>query len=111
MDHGPKTKKTTQEYAVAKVNEISPGTAKQVEVGEDTIAIFNVNGKFYAIADTCTHAHASLSEGEVEDHTVTCPLHGAQFDIRTGKNLCLPAVEPVQKYNLKIEDDVIKIVL
>ncbi|OGQ06403.1 MAG: hypothetical protein A2W61_05135 [Deltaproteobacteria bacterium RIFCSPLOWO2_01_44_7] len=101
----------TKEFEVAKVSEIPPGSAKQVEVDGETIAIFNVSGQFYAISDTCTHAQASLSEGEVEDLVVTCPWHGAKFDLKTGKNLCMPAVEPVQAYHLKIEDDAIKIVM
>lgn len=100
-----------KEYIVAKTSEIIPGSAKQVEVDGEPVAIFNVNGHFFAISDTCSHAQASLSEGTLEDHVVTCPLHGAQFDIRTGKNLSMPAVVPVQKYALKIEGDVLKIVM
>ena len=101
----------SKEYEVAKVNDIPPGGAKQVEVDGEAVAIFNIDGTFYAIADTCSHAQASLSEGSVEDGVVTCPWHGAQFDIKTGKNLTMPAPVPVQTYNLKIEGDVIKIVL
>lgn len=100
-----------KEIIVAKMSEIPPGTAKQVEVEGEPVAIFNVKGEFYAIGDTCSHAQASLSEGEVEDFVVSCPWHGAKFDLKTGKNLCMPAVTPVPKYNLKIEGDDIKIVL
>ncbi|MDO8526273.1 MAG: non-heme iron oxygenase ferredoxin subunit [Deltaproteobacteria bacterium] len=101
----------TKEYVVAKTSDIAPGTAKQVEVDGEPIAIFNVNGEFFAISDTCSHAQASLSEGAVEDFVVTCPWHGARFDIKTGKNLCMPAVTPVQKFDLKIEGDAITIVM
>lgn len=101
----------SKEIEVAKVSEIAPGSAKQVEVDGEPVAIFNVDGEFYAISDTCTHAQASLSEGTVEDKVVTCPWHGAQFDLKTGKNLTMPAPMPVQTYNLKIEGDVIKVVL
>ena len=107
----PLEENMTKEIEVAKVSEIAPGSAKQVEVDGEAVAIFNVGGQFYAIGDTCTHAQASLSEGEVENLEVTCPWHGAKFDLKTGKNLCMPAVEPVQTYGLKIEGDVIKIVM
>lgn len=101
----------TKEYEVAKVSEIAPGTAKQVDVDGEPIAIFNLDGQFYAISDTCSHAQASLSEGEIENGVVTCPWHGAKFDIKTGKNLSMPAPMPVQTFSIKIEGDVIKIVL
>ena len=71
---------------------------------ENPIAIFKLDDGFYAIDDTCTHAEASLSEGEVYDGVVECPLHGAEFDIRTGKNLTLPAVTPVRSYPVKVEE-------
>lgn len=100
-----------KEIEVAKVSEIATGSAKQVEVDGEPIAIFNVEGQFYAIHDTCTHAGASLAEGSVEGGTVTCPWHGAQFDLKTGKNLSMPAPTPVQSYTLKIEGDTIKIIL
>ena len=100
-----------KEIEVAKVSEIPPGNAKQVEVDGEPVALFNVDGQFFAIHDTCTHAQASLSEGSVEGGVVTCPWHGAQFDLKTGKNLTMPAPMPVQTYQLKIEGDVIKIVL
>lgn len=100
-----------KEIEVAKTTDIPPGSAKQVEVDGEAVAIFNVNGEFYAIGDTCTHAQASLSEGEVEGLVVTCPWHGAQFDLKTGKNVGMPAPTPVPKYTLKIEGDSIKIVV
>ena len=101
----------SKEIEVAKTNEIAPGSAKQVEVEGEMIAIFNIDGEFFAINDTCSHAQASLSEGSIENGVVTCPWHGAQFDIKTGKNLTMPAPMPVQTYQLKIEGDVIKVVL
>jgi len=101
----------SKEIEVAKVSDIALGTAKQVEVDGEMIAIFNIDGEFFAINDCCTHAQASLSEGTIEDKTVTCPWHGAQFDLKTGKNLTMPAPTPVQTYTLKIEGDAIKIVL
>ncbi|RMD96025.1 MAG: non-heme iron oxygenase ferredoxin subunit [Calditrichaeota bacterium] len=91
--------------AVAKTSDILPGSAKVVEVANHRIAIFNVNGAFYAIDDTCSHEEASLAEGEVEDTVVECPRHGAKFDLKTGKNLSLPAVFPVASYKIKIDGE------
>ncbi len=56
-----------------------------VEVDEHLIALFHVGGKFYAIDDVCTHDGGPLADGELEDHTIACPRHGAKFDIRTGR--------------------------
>ena len=92
---------------VATVGEIEPGQAKRVEVGEEAIAVFNLDGEYYAIGDTCSHEEASLSEGDVFGDCVECPLHGAEFDITTGKNLTLPAVSPVPSYPVKLEGDAI----
>ena len=89
---------------VARVDEIAPETALRVEVGDEPIAVFNLDGEFYAICDTCSHEEASLSDGDIFGDVVECPLHGSQFDIRTGKALTLPAVLPVASYDVKVED-------
>lgn len=70
----------------------------------ERIAVFRLSDGFYAIADRCSHADGFLSEGEVDGEVVECPSHGARFDIRTGKNLCFPAVTPVRSYPVKIQD-------
>jgi len=88
---------------VAKADEIVPGTAKRIEVDGEPVALFNVEGEFHAIGDVCSHAQASLSEGYLEDDVVECPLHGARFNVRTGKNLSLPALFPVAQYEVKVE--------
>ena len=75
---------------VATVDEIPLGTMKHVEVNNREIAIANVNGKFYAIDDRCGHASARLSSGGLRGNVVTCPLHGAQFDVTTGKKVGEP---------------------
>ncbi len=71
---------------------------------EKPIAIFRLDDGYYAIEDRCSHEEAALSEGEVDNGRVECPLHGALFDIKTGKNLSLPAVLPVKSYRVKIEN-------
>ena len=75
---------------VANVDEIPLGTMKHVEVNNREIAIANVNGKFYAIDDRCGHASARLSSGGLRGNVVTCPQHGAQFDVTTGKKQSEP---------------------
>ena len=75
---------------VANVDEIPVGTMKHVEVNDGEIAIANVDGKFYAIDDRCGHASARLSSGGLRGNIVTCPMHGAQFDVTTGKKQSEP---------------------
>lgn len=69
------------------------------------VAVFHHDGDYYALADTCSHEEASLSEGLVEDGEVECPKHGALFSLATGKPLTLPATRPVETYAVRIEDD------
>jgi len=88
---------------VASTDEIPLGQGKLVETDGRFIAVFNVNGEFYAVDDECTHATASLSDGFVDGMAVECPLHGAKFDLRTGEALWSPAVIPVACYDVKVE--------
>lgn len=79
----------------------------RVTVGETRVAMFRIEDDVYAIGDVCSHAEASLAEGEVFDHEVECPRHGSEFDIRTGEPGSLPATSPVPTYKVSIEDDVV----
>jgi nitrite reductase/ring-hydroxylating ferredoxin subunit len=72
---------------VAKVNEIPDGKMKHFEVNHKEIMIANLDGKFYALSDRCSHTNARLSLGTLNGKVVTCPLHGARFDITTGKKV------------------------
>ena len=72
---------------VAKVNEIPLGKMKYVELNGKEIMIANIDGKFYALNDRCSHMNASLSMGNVKDNIVTCPFHGARFDVTSGKKV------------------------
>ena len=94
---------------VGDVSEILPGNAKQIDAGGRTIALFNLKGQFYAIDNSCTHVGGSLASGEIIDDDVICPLHGARFNIPTGKVLGPPARENISTYNIRIEDDNIEI--
>jgi 3-phenylpropionate/trans-cinnamate dioxygenase ferredoxin subunit len=92
---------------VASVTDLPPGERLWHDFEEETVIVFNVAGQFYAIADLCTHDDGPLGDGELEGHEVTCPRHGARFDVRTGKALCLPAVTGVPTYAVKVEDGAI----
>jgi 3-phenylpropionate/trans-cinnamate dioxygenase ferredoxin subunit len=89
---------------VAQITDVKEGTAKVFTVGEVRIALCNVEEKFYAIADICTHDGGPLGEGELDDCQIECPRHGARFDVRTGKALCLPAVINVPTYPVEVRD-------
>ncbi|HEY6104330.1 MAG TPA: non-heme iron oxygenase ferredoxin subunit [bacterium] len=89
---------------VASVEEIPSGGALAVPVGGRTVAVFNVDGTFYAVDDTCTHEYAPLSQGARNGEIVTCSKHGSRFNVRTGRVLSLPAVVPVSTYPVKVED-------
>jgi len=90
---------------VARLADIAPETAKCVEVGGRKIGLFNLAGVIHAIDDTCPHAHASLSEGDIAGTEVTCPLHYATFDLETGACTGPPAEEDVATYAVRVTDD------
>ncbi len=87
------------------VADTAPGTISVHEVDGVRIALCNVNGRFYAIDDVCTHDGGPLDQGELEGNLVECPRHGAKFDVETGRAVVLPAVRPVRTYAVKIEGD------
>ena len=96
---------------VATTSELKPGQAKTVQVNNQTVALFNVGGTYYAIEDTCTHQGGPLSEGAVEGAAVTCPWHGAQFDLVSGKALTPPAPEGVKRFTIHVQGDDISVEL
>jgi nitrite reductase/ring-hydroxylating ferredoxin subunit len=81
---------------VAKVNELPEGKMKHVEVNGREVLISNVGGKFYALSDRCGHMNALLSMGNLKENTITCPFHGARFDVTTGRKLSEPILTPSQ---------------
>jgi 3-phenylpropionate/trans-cinnamate dioxygenase ferredoxin subunit len=87
---------------VASMNEISPGQARLVNIKGKEIALFNIEGTFFALENACTHEDGPLAEGEIDGHEVTCPWHSARFDVRTGQVLCAPTYEDVARYNVRV---------
>jgi len=94
---------------VAKTENIPAGQAMMVEVNGKEIALFNVAGSFHAIDNTCTHVGGPLCEGELEGIEVTCPWHGAVFDVATGQMLGPPAPESVARYSVRVEGSDIEV--
>ena len=94
---------------VATLSEIQPGMGKQVDVGGRKIALFNIEGKVFAIDDTCTHRGGPLHEGTVANGVVTCPWHGAQFDLATGNVVSPPARTGEKSYPVQIVGDEVQI--
>ena len=83
----------------------------RVTMGDERIAMFRVVEEIFAVGDRCSHAEASLAEGEVFDHEVECPRHGSEFDLRTGKPLSLPATKPVPTYEVVVENGIVYLIL
>jgi len=87
---------------VATTTEVPADTVKVVEVNGERIAICHVDGEFYAISDICTHDGGSLDQGELEYEVIECPRHGAQFNVKTGRVMRLPATEPVDTFPVRV---------
>lgn len=94
---------------VAQTDEVPPGQAKLVEIEDKRVSLFNIDGTYYAIDDTCTHQGGPLSEGVVEGEEVTCPWHGARFNVKTGEVTGPPARRGVARYTVRVEGSNIEI--
>ncbi len=94
---------------VAKASEIESGQAKLVNVKGKEIALFNVDGQFFALDNTCTHQGGPLAEGDISGHEVTCPWHGATFNIQTGEVLGPPAHAAVARYSVRVTETDIEV--
>jgi len=89
-----------------KISDILPGKMIKVSIDGKDVLIANVDGKYYAIDDTCTHSGSSLSEGKLDGCTITCGWHGAQFDCKTGKLSKFPAkIRDLTSYSVVVESD------
>jgi nitrite reductase/ring-hydroxylating ferredoxin subunit len=92
---------------VCTVDDVPAGEGIRVELDAlpEPIAVFNDEGRFYALSDMCSHAEASLAEGEVANCQVECPLHWGRFDLATGRARALPALMPVKAYQVTLSGD------
>jgi 3-phenylpropionate/trans-cinnamate dioxygenase ferredoxin component len=94
---------------VAPAAEIAPGTCRSVELDGTGIAIFNLDGEFYAIEDVCTHDGGILTGGTIEDDEIVCPRHGAHFSIRTGEVRSPPAYEDVATFPVRVSNGTVQV--
>ena len=92
---------------VSQLNQLKPGQRKLVKVNGQQIALFNLNGAIYAINNTCPHSRGPLIKGRIYGTKVTCPWHGAQFDITTGQCQNGPATTNIIAYSTYIEGDAV----
>ncbi len=90
---------------IAKTTDLPDPGKKVFEIDYSVVVLFHVGGRFYCINDVCTHDGGPLGEGELCDHAIACPRHGARFDIRTGAPLTMPATEATVVHEVKIEGD------
>lgn len=86
-----------------------PQGATRVGIAGHSLAVFRIGDDFYVIGDQCSHAEASLAEGELFDYDVECPRHGSEFDVRTGRPLSLPATRPVPVFAVRVEDGTVMV--
>lgn len=97
---------------VAKLDEVPPGTLKQIMLDVDTtICLANIDGTLYAINGECTHMGGPLGEGELDGTTVTCPWHGGEFNVTTGELVGGPPDDPVAAYPVRVEGDEVQVAL
>ena len=96
---------------VAKINKIEPGQARLVDVQGASIALFNVEGQFFALDNTCMHRGGPLVEGEISGHKVTCSWQGARFDVRTGEVVGPLAQHAVARYGVRVTESDIEVEL
>ena len=94
---------------VGKVSEVEPGKSKVYEVGDRYVAVCNVSGNFYAVDDLCTHDEGSLDQGDLDGFEIESPRHMARFDVRTGEVKALPAVVPIEVFEVRVEGDDIEV--
>lgn len=92
-----------------KFSDLTPGKPQKVTLGDKDVCVVRVNEEVFAVADICSHAEASLSEGEVSGEKIECWLHGAEFNLRTGEAMTPPATEPLEVYEIKRDGDSVTI--
>ncbi|MBF6258379.1 bifunctional 3-phenylpropionate/cinnamic acid dioxygenase ferredoxin subunit [Nocardia farcinica] len=95
---------------VCEVDKLTPGEAVQVPTSPP-IAVFNVDGEFFATADTCSHDDSSLADGYIDGDQVECAWHFAKFCLRTGRVLTPPATRDIATYEVRVQDDVVYVMV
>ena len=96
---------------VARADDVAPGTSIAVELPQASLAVCNVDGRFYAVENLCTHDDGPLGEGALDGFRIQCPRHLAYFDVRNGKALTLPAVMDVACFPVRVQDGDVEVEL
>jgi len=94
---------------VARADDFKPGGSKVVDVDDVQIAVFNLDGEYFAIEDVCTHDYATLAGGKIDGDQIICPRHGARFNIKTGEALTAPAYELIPTFSVRVEDGMVQV--
>lgn len=94
---------------IAPVSELPNGERMFVDIGDTPIVIFNIAGQFFATGDVCTHDDGPVGDGDLEGFNVICPRHGAEFDVRTGRVVSMPAVVDIPAYPVRVVNGMIEI--
>ncbi len=94
---------------IVPASELPNGERLFVNIGDRSIVLFNLAGKYFAIADVCSHDEGPLGDGDLEGYHIVCPRHGAEFDIRTGKAMQMPAVVDIPAYPVRVVDGMIQV--
>jgi len=94
---------------IAPASELPSGERLFVEIAGKPIVIFNIAGQFFSIADVCSHDDGPVGEGDLEGYNITCPRHGAEFDVRTGQVMSMPAVVDIPAYPVRVVDGMIQL--
>ncbi|MFN8466367.1 MAG: non-heme iron oxygenase ferredoxin subunit [Caldilineaceae bacterium] len=89
--------------------DLEPGGIKLIQLDGVDIAVYNVGGTFYATQDACTHEMGELSDGFLDGDVVTCPVHGAQFNVKTGAVVAEPATTPLKTYRVTLAGGVVRV--
>ncbi|MFH1184287.1 MAG: non-heme iron oxygenase ferredoxin subunit [Chloroflexota bacterium] len=96
-------------FDISPADELPSGERIFVEIEGRAIVIFNIAGELFSIADVCSHDDGPVGEGDLDDYSITCPRHGAEFDVRTGKVLQMPAVVDIPAYPVRIINGMIQL--
>ena len=94
---------------VAAADGFGPGTLRVVDADGTAIAVFNIDGSYFAIEDVCTHDGGDLASGSLEGDEIVCPRHGARFCVRTGEALTAPAYEPTATFPVRIQNGIVQV--
>jgi 3-phenylpropionate/trans-cinnamate dioxygenase ferredoxin component len=94
---------------VAPASEFPAGTWRSIDLEGSPVAVFNLDGKYYAIEDVCTHDGGTLTGGTLERDEIVCPRHGARFSIKTGEALTPPAYEHVATFPVRVQEGVVQV--